>query len=90
MIQTLTYITVAIVALLVLILVLYLILIIFHLYRGANKLKALAGGLQKIAADTAPLKEKVEVINGALTSVRDGLGSVDGHLITIAKVLKLV
>jgi len=90
MIHTLTIITVVIVALVVLILVLYLVLIIFHLWRGANTIQKLAGGLQKIEQDTAPLKEKVEVINGALTQLNQGLGSVDGHLVNIAKVLKIV
>ena len=90
MIQILTYITVVIVALVVLILVIYLILTIFHLRRAGNHLQKLAGGLQKIADDTAPLKGKVNTINGALLQLLSGLGSVDNHLITIAKVLKLV
>jgi len=90
MIHTLTIITVVIVALVVLILVLYLVLIIFHLRRGGTRLEKLVGGLEKIENDAAPLSGKVEVINGALTELHKGLGSVDGHLITIAKVLKLV
>lgn len=90
MIHTLTIITVIIVALVVLILVGYLLLIIFHLWRGGNRLEKLAGGLQKVEQDSAPLKEKVEIINGALTQLHGGLLSVDGHFINIAKVLKLV
>lgn len=90
MIHTLTIISVIIVALVVVILVLYLVLIIFHLWRGGNKLEKLAGGLQKIRDDLAPLDSKVEVINGALTQLNGGLASVDNHMINIAKVLKLV
>ena len=90
MIKILTIITLVLVALVVLLLVIYLLLIIFHLWRSANTIQKLAGGLQKIEHDTAPLKDKVEIINGALSSLNQGLGSVDGHLINIAKVLKLV
>lgn len=90
MIHTLTIITVVIVALVVLVLVTYLVLIIFHLWRAANRVEKLVGGLKKIEQDTLPLKEKVDIINGALTQLNKGLGSVDGHLVNIAKVLKLV
>ncbi len=90
MMGILTYITVIIVALVVLILVIHLVLIIFHLWRGANRLKQLVGGLQKIADDTDPLQNKVEIINGALSQLNSGLKSVDGHLVSIAQVLKLV
>lgn len=82
--------TLIIVGLVVVVLVLYLILIIVALRRAGTHLENLAGGLQKIADDTAPLEEKLDTINGALTQVHGGLGSVDGHLVDIAKVLKLV
>lgn len=88
--ETLTLITVIIVALVVVVLVAYLILIIIALRRAGNHLAGLAGGLQQIADDSAPLKEKVDVINGALTQIHGGLRSIDGRLVTIAKVLKLV
>lgn len=86
---TLLFATVIIVALLVLVLVIYLILIIVALRRAGTHLEGLAGGLQKIAADTGPLSEKVSTINGALHQLHGGLSSVDGHLVAIAKVLKL-
>ena len=82
--------TLAIVGLLVLVLVIYLILIIVALRRAGTHLKNLALGLDKIAKDTKPLEGKVGVINGALTKLSEGLLSVDGHLIKIAKVFKLV
>ncbi|MFC4723006.1 hypothetical protein ACFO5O_11790 [Geojedonia litorea] len=82
--------TLIIVALLVLVLVIYLILIIVALRRAGTHLEQLARGLQKIASDTDPLGEKVTIINGALLKLHGGLTSVDGHLVAIAKVLKLV
>jgi signal transduction histidine kinase len=88
--STLFIATIVIVVLLVLVLVTYLILIIVALRRAGTHLEQLAGGLQKIAADTQPLEEKVGVINGALTKLQGGLSSVDRHLVSIAKVLKLV
>ena len=90
MTQTLTLIAVVLVAVVVVVLVVYLLFIIYHLWRAGNHLEKLAGGLQKIEDDSAPLKEKVEIINGALTQLNEGLGSVDGHMVSIAKVLKLV
>ncbi len=82
--------TLVIVGLLVLVLVIYLILIIIALRKAGNQLQVLAGGLQKIVADSSPLAGKLGTINSALNSLHGGLSSVDNHLITIAKVLKLV
>lgn len=81
--------TLIVVALVVLVLVVYLVLVIFYLFRGAAHLKALAGGLQKIENDTAPLTEKLTTINGALDQLHGGLSSVNSHLAAIAGVLKL-
>tara|TARA_B100000287_G_scaffold403993_1_gene426257 strand:+ start:279 stop:554 length:276 start_codon:yes stop_codon:yes gene_type:complete len=88
--STLFIATIIIVTLLVLVLVIYLVLIIIALRRAGTHLKGLAGGLQKIQDDTGPLEEKVDVINGALKQLNGGLSSVDSHLVSIAKVLKLV
>ncbi|CAN5370611.1 hypothetical protein BH23BAC2_BH23BAC2_13940 [soil metagenome] len=82
--------TLVIVGLLVIVLVIYLILIIVALRRAGSQLKALAGGLQKIVDDSAPLAGKIGTINSALTSLQGGLSSVDNHLINVAKDLKLV
>ena len=79
-----------IVALVVLVLVIYLILIIIALRRAGNHLENLAGGLQKIVDDSQPLAGKLGIINGALSQLHGDLSSVDGHLVAIAKVLKLV
>jgi predicted membrane channel-forming protein YqfA (hemolysin III family) len=81
--------TLIVVALVVLVLVVYLVGVIMYLFRAAAHLQALAGGLQKIETDTAPLAEKLTTINGALDQLHGGLSSVNTHLGAIAKVLKL-
>lgn len=82
--------TLVIVGLVVLVLVVYLILIIVALRRAGTHLETLAGGLQQIVDDSKPLEGQLTTINGALTQLHGGLGSVDGHLVDVAKVLKLV
>lgn len=82
--------TLIIVGLLVLVLVIYLVLIIVALRKAGNHLEALAGGLQKIADDSQPLEDHLVTINGALNQLHGGLSSVDNHLVSIAKVFKLV
>ena len=81
--------TLIVVALVVLVLVVYLVGIIIYLFRGAAHLKELAGGLHKIENDTAPLAGKLTTINGALDQLLGGLISVNSHLASIARVLKL-
>lgn len=85
----LTLITLVIVAVVVLVLVVYLVGIIIALRRAGNELERLAGGLQKIVDDTAPLTANVGVVNDALGRLREGLRSVDAHLVGIAKVMRL-
>ena len=82
--------TLIIVGLVVLVLVLYLILIIVALRRAGNHLSDLVGGLHKIVQDSNPLARQLTTINDALGSLHGGLSSVDKHLVSIAKVLKLV
>ncbi len=81
--------TIIVVVLVVLVLVIYLTGIIIALWRAGNHLKELAGGLQKIENDTAPLTERLTTINGALDQLHGGLSSVNKHLGSIAGVLKL-
>ena len=81
--------TLIVVTLVVLVLVVYLTGVIVCLFRAVGHLKALAGGLQKIEKDTAPLAGKLTTINGALDTLHGGLSSVNSHLGAIAKVLKL-
>ena len=84
------YATLAIVLLVVLALVVYLLAIIVALRRAGTHLAQLAGGLQQIVDDTEPLEGHLGTINGALGQLADGVGSVDNHLVGIAKVFKLV
>lgn len=88
--STLTTITLVIVVAVILVLVAYLALIILALRKAGDNLSELAVGLSKIKEDSAPLNHKVGTINGALDQLHQGLASVDGHLIEIAKVLRLV
>lgn len=88
--STLTLITLIVAGLLVLVLVVYLVGIILALRRAGNELERLAGGLQKIVDNTAPLGGHLSAINGALGGLRQGLGSVDRHMVGIARVLKLL
>lgn len=81
--------TLVITGLIVLALVIYLVLIIAALRKAGDNLEELAGGLQQIAQDSQPLADRLGTINAALTQLHGGLSSVDGHLVGIAKVLKL-
>ena len=81
--------TIIVVALVVLVLVLYLLGIILALYRAGTHLEKLAGGLQKVVDDTAPLEGHLTTINGALGQLNGGLESVDNHLVGTAKVFNL-
>lgn len=85
----LLYATLLIVAVVVVVLVVYLVAIVVALRRAGNHLAALAGGLQKIVDDTNPLAGHTGTVNGALEQLRQGLVSVDEHLVGIARVFKL-
>ena len=87
--STLTLITLVIVGAVVLVLVVYLLGIIVALWRAGDELAGLAGVLQKVVADTAPLADHVGFVNGGLSQLRAGLHSVDEHLVGVARVLKL-
>ncbi len=82
--------TLLIAGLLVLVLVIYLVLIILALRKAGDHLEQLAGGLQKVVDNTAPLPEHLGTINHALRSLQQGLSPVDKHLLEIARVLKVV
>ncbi len=87
--STLTLITLVIVGLLVIVLVVYLVGIILALRRAGSELERLAGGLQKIVDDTAPLTAQVGTVNDALRRLHAGLRSVDHHLVGIAWAMRL-
>jgi hypothetical protein len=86
MLHILTLITVGLV---VLALAGYLIAVAWALNDARRSVKAIADGLEAVAGHTAPLGEKLTIINGALSALRDGLRSVDGHLGRAAGVFRL-
>lgn len=85
----LTYASAIVAAAIVIVLVVYLVLIILALWRAGNHLAALAGGLQEVVDNTAPLADHLTTINGALGALDEGLNSVDDNLVGVAEVLKL-
>jgi len=87
MLLTLTLITVALV---VVALAGYLIAIAWCLIDAKKSVAAIADGLEAVKGHTAPLEEKLTIINGALSALLGGLGSADGHLLRAARVFKLV
>lgn len=87
--STLTLLTLIVTGLVVAVLVVYLVGIIVALRRAGNHLQALVDRLEKVADDTAPLEGRVTAINERLRRLREGLGSVDDHLVGIARVLEL-
>jgi uncharacterized phage infection (PIP) family protein YhgE len=86
----LTYLTIITAVVVVAVLVFYLVQIIVTLRRAGDHLEKLARGLQAIKDNTQPLPDHLTTINGALGSLHDGLESVDGHLVGVAQVLKLM
>ena len=70
----------------VLVLVGYLLGIIFTLWSAGTYLKQLAGGLEAVRTNTAPLPEDIPVINGALKKLLTGLLHVNGNLAAIVDV----
>lgn len=81
------YITLIVLLIVVLALVVYLLLIIQALRNANNNLSELAGGLQQIANDSAPLPGKLTTINGALGDLLSGLLSVNSNLAAVANLL---
>ena len=50
---------------------------------------AIADGLEVVAGHTAPLGEKLTIINGALSALLETLRAADGHLGRAATVFRL-
>ena len=85
----LTYLTLAVVLIVVVVLVVYLVAIIAALRRAGDNLEKLAGGLHATVDNTAPLADHLTTINGALSTLQAGLGSVDEKLVGVADVFEL-
>lgn len=74
------WLTLATVAAVVVALAGYLIAIAWALARARANVRKIADGLETIAGHTAPLREKIEAIGGAVGRLADGFGQVDAHL----------
>jgi hypothetical protein len=70
----LTWVTVIYTIVLVLVLAVSLITILYYLWSIGTTLGKISAGLGTVRQQTAPLGGAVTAINGALESVRDGLG----------------
>lgn len=88
MVLVLVILTAIAVAIVVLVLAVYLALIAMALRRANRHAAALAGGLEAIQANTAPLPEHLATINGALGTLLSGLDAVDQHLGAVARLLR--
>ncbi|GAC1317433.1 MAG: hypothetical protein NVSMB2_11160 [Chloroflexota bacterium] len=73
MISFLTWVTVLYVLVLVVVLAVSLIAIFYYLWSIGTTLSKISGGLGVVRQQTAPLAGQIVAINGALTSVGDGL-----------------
>jgi hypothetical protein len=85
MLLTLTLIVIAIV---VLALAGYLIAVAAALIRARRNVANLAGGLEAIAGQVAPLGDQLKTTNAALGELLDALGTVDHHLLGVARLLR--
>jgi hypothetical protein len=74
MMTFLTWVTVVYAIILVLVLAVSLILILYYLWSIGTTLGKISAGLSAVRQQTSPLGGHITAINGALESVRDGLG----------------
>ncbi len=88
--RLLTLLTVIYLVVLVLALAVSLITICYYLWRIGSALAEVKRGLMQAQENTAPLKGHLDFINGGLTGVGDGLGSVDAHLAGVDESLNAV
>lgn len=80
MIELLTAVTVGYALVLVVVIAVSLIVVGWGLWSIGTTLGRIAGGLKVVERQTAPLGGYVDALNGGLTTVKDGLLSVAGHL----------
>jgi len=85
MLLTLTLVVIAIV---VLALAGYLIAVAAALMGARRNVARLAGGLETIASQVAPLGDQLNTTNAALGELLEALGTVDHHLLGVARLLR--
>ncbi len=81
--------TIAAIAVVVVVVAGYLIAIIYYLARANRHLWKLADGLEAIETNTRPLAGHLTKINGAAGQLLAGLRKVDGHLKSVAVLLRM-
>ncbi len=76
----LTRLTLVVIGAVVAVLAVYLILIAASLLRANRNLAKLVGGLHAIRENTTPLDQDLSTINGAASTLKNRLVTVDEHL----------
>lgn len=93
MLTLLTILTIIATAIVVVVLAYYLIAILITVRRvggtESSDLSQLAGGLEVIQRQTAPLPDDMTAINGALVALLESLRATDDHLTATARALGL-
>lgn len=74
------WLTLVVIAAVVLVLAGYLIAIAWALAAAKSNVRKIADGLEAIAEDTEPLREKIPVIGDAVNQLVVGFEAVDGNL----------
>ncbi len=85
--MVLAVVTLLVLLIIVLALVIYLLRIIAALHRSTRHLQHLADGLDAVAQDTQPLREKLSTIQQALGEILAGLQAVEAHLARVVRLL---
>jgi hypothetical protein len=84
----LTRLTLILTGVVVVVVAAYLILIADALLKANRNLEKLVGGLEAIRDNTVPLEGDLGTINGAASTLRDKLMSVDQHLQNIVRLAR--
>ncbi len=90
MIELLTVLTVAYALILVVVLAATLITIVFYLWKIGTTLGQIAGGLQTVERQTAPLAVQIDGLNAGLGAIGGGLGTAAGDLAATDELLATV
>ncbi len=83
----LTRLTLLVIATIVAVLAVHLLLILVHLLRANRNLAKLVAGLEAIRANTTPLDQDLTTINGAASTLKNRLVTVDEHVRGIIQVV---
>lgn len=87
---TVLVVTLVYLAVLIAVLAVGLILIAYRLWATAKEIRKIRDALARVQSDTQPLGEVLEQVNGALSQVGAGLGSVLGWLMMADRALSRI